>query len=79
MIGFARTGAILLAITLGALLPQAHVLAGAIRWLIMVMLFLVFLQTRLSGSALNVYDLMNADVLVVTTGALKGLEETFGS
>ena len=33
----------------------------------------------LSGNALNVYDLMNADVLVVTTGALKGLEETFGA
>ena len=33
----------------------------------------------LSGSALNVYDLVNADVLVVTTEALKGLEETFGA
>ena len=51
--GFARTAAILSAITLGALLPQAHVLAWAIRWLVMTMLFLVFLQTRLSRSALR--------------------------
>jgi len=33
----------------------------------------------LSGRALNVYDLMNAQVLVVTRGALKGLEEAFGA
>ncbi len=39
--------------TLGALIPQAHVLAGVIRWLVMAMLFLVFLQTRLSRSALS--------------------------
>lgn len=51
--GFGRTAAILGAITLGALLPQAHVLAGAIRWLVMTMLFLVFLQTRMSRSALK--------------------------
>jgi len=50
MIGFARTGAILAAIVLGALLPQAHALAWLIRWLVMTMLFLVFLQTRLSHS-----------------------------
>jgi len=31
----------------------------------------------LSGGGLNVYDLMNAQVLVVTRGALKGLEEAF--
>ena len=53
MIGFARTGAILTAIVLGALLPQAHALAGLIRWLVMAMLFLVFLQTRLSRSTLE--------------------------
>jgi BASS family bile acid:Na+ symporter len=51
--GFARTAAILSAITFGALLPQAHVFAGAIRWLVVGMLFLVFLQTRLSRSALH--------------------------
>jgi BASS family bile acid:Na+ symporter len=53
MIGFARTGAILSAITLGALVPQAHVLAPGIRWLVMAMLFLVFLQTRVTRSALS--------------------------
>jgi BASS family bile acid:Na+ symporter len=53
MLGFARTAAILLAITLGALVPQAHILAWAIRWLIMAMLFIVFLQTRASRSALH--------------------------
>lgn len=53
MTGFARTAAILSAIILGAVIPQAHVLSGAIRWLIMAMLFLVFLQTRLTRSALG--------------------------
>ncbi len=51
--GFSRTAAILCAILLGACVPQAHVLAGLIRWLVMTMLFLVFLQTRLSRSALE--------------------------
>jgi BASS family bile acid:Na+ symporter len=51
--GFARTAAILTAIVLGALVPQAHVLAPAIRWLVMSMLFVVFLQSRLSRSALR--------------------------
>jgi BASS family bile acid:Na+ symporter len=50
---FSRTAAILLAITLGALVPQAHVLAWVIRWLIIAMLFIVFLQTRASRSALH--------------------------
>lgn len=53
MTGFARTLSILSAIILGALVPQAHVLSGGIRWLVMTMLFLVFLQTRLSRSALH--------------------------
>jgi bile acid:Na+ symporter, BASS family len=53
MQGFARTFAILSAIILGALIPQGHVLAPAIRWFVMVMLFLVFLQTRLSRSAVH--------------------------
>lgn len=51
--GLARTAAILLAITLGALVPQAHVLAWGIRWLVMAMLFLVFLQTSLSHASLS--------------------------
>ena len=53
MIGFARTAAILAAIILGALIPQGHVMAWAIRWFVMAMLFIVFLQTRLSRSALT--------------------------
>ncbi len=51
--GLARTFAILLAIALGAALPQAHLLAGAIRWLVMAMLFLVFLQTRVTRGAFH--------------------------
>jgi BASS family bile acid:Na+ symporter len=51
--GFARTAAILSAIILGALVPEAHVFAGAIRWLVMMMLFLVFLQTQLSRTTLH--------------------------
>ena len=58
VIGFARTASILLAITLGALVPQAHVLAWAIRWFVMTMLFLVFLQTRMSRSAIHRSHLM---------------------
>ena len=53
MIGFSRTAAILSALTLGALVPQAHALAWVIRWLVMAMLFLVFLQTRLSRDTLS--------------------------
>ena len=53
MFGLSRTAYILSAILLGALLPQAHVLSGAIRWLVMAMLFLVFLQSRLSRAALS--------------------------
>jgi len=51
--GIARTAAILLAIVIGAFLPQAHSLAWLIRWLVMAMLFLVFLQTRLTQTALH--------------------------
>ncbi|MFO1449783.1 MAG: hypothetical protein U1F61_16615 [Opitutaceae bacterium] len=42
-----RTGALIGAMAVGALLPGAHVAAGAIRWLIITLLFLVFLQTPL--------------------------------
>ncbi|HVS51962.1 MAG TPA: hypothetical protein VHD62_06360 [Opitutaceae bacterium] len=51
--GFARTLALLLGIVLGTLVPQAHVFSWAIRWLVMAMLFLVFLATQLSRSALR--------------------------
>lgn len=50
---FTRTGAILIAITLGALCPQAHVFTWTVRWLIIGQLFVVFLQTRLSRSSIR--------------------------
>lgn len=50
--GFARTAAILSAMTLGAVIPQAHVMAWGIRWLVTAMLFLVFLQITLSRSSI---------------------------
>lgn len=53
MTGLSRTIALLAGITLGVFVPQAHVLSWAIRWLIMAMLFLVFLQTRLTRDALH--------------------------
>jgi BASS family bile acid:Na+ symporter len=51
--GLGRTAAILLALVLGTLLPQAQAAIGVVRFLVMFMLFLVFLQTRLSRSALH--------------------------
>lgn len=51
--GFLRTFSILIAFILGGFLPQAHVFAWTIRWLIMGMLFVVFLQTRFSREALH--------------------------
>lgn len=47
--GLARTFTLVAAMAAGVLLPQLHVAAGLIPWLIVAMLFLVFLQTRLSG------------------------------
>jgi len=75
--GFARTGAILSAIVLGSLLPQAHVGAFLIRWLVMGMLFLVFLQTRLSRESLSRTHLVllaaNITVGFAAWGAALGL------
>ncbi len=51
--GLARTCSILAAIVAGALLPQLDALTGAVRWFVMAMLFLVFLQTRWSRAALH--------------------------
>jgi len=51
--GLLRTVALVAGMVLGALLPQAHAAAWAIRWLIMGMLFLVFLQTRLSHQTIH--------------------------
>lgn len=51
--GLSRTVSILSAIVVGALVPQAHALSWLIRWLVVGMLFVVFLQTRLSRDALH--------------------------
>jgi len=51
--GLARTAAILLALVLGTVLPAAHAASGVIRWLVVTMLFLVFLQTTISRAALQ--------------------------
>lgn len=68
--GFARTAAILVAFLLGALIPQAHAAAGAIRWLITGMLFLVFLGTtwkRLSLHRNHLY-LLTINLLMAFVG-----------
>jgi bile acid:Na+ symporter, BASS family len=51
--GLLRTVALVSSMVLGALAPQARAGAWAIRWLVVVMLFLVFLQTRLSRGSLR--------------------------
>ncbi len=51
--GLLRTAALVGGIGLGALVPEAFHAAWAIRWLVMAMLFLVFLETRLSRQALH--------------------------
>lgn len=51
--GSIRTLAILFAIILGSLIPQAQAGAFLIRWLIITMLFIVFLQIRLSREAVQ--------------------------
>ena len=51
--GFVRVAALLLAMGLGGLVPQMHVLSWCIRWLIVAMLFVVFLEVRLRGQALH--------------------------
>ncbi len=51
--GLLRTVALVAGMVLGGLLPQAHAAAPAIRWLVMGMLFLVFLETRLSREAVQ--------------------------
>lgn len=51
--GFARTAALLGSIVLGMFVPQASVFSWMIRWLVIAMLFIVFLQTRLTRAALH--------------------------
>jgi len=51
--GFLRTAAIFVAFLFGTFIPQAQAGAWLIRWLIMGMLFIVFLQTKLSRETLR--------------------------
>ncbi len=51
--GLYRTLALIGAMLAGVLVPQAHVAAPLIRWLVIGMLFIVFLQVKLSRSALH--------------------------
>lgn len=51
--GFTRTAALLGSIVLGMFVPQAHAFSWGIRWLIMAMLFVVFLQVRLTREAVH--------------------------
>lgn len=51
--GFLRTLALLGALGGGVLVPQAHVALPAVRWIIIGMLFLVFLQTRFSRESVQ--------------------------
>jgi BASS family bile acid:Na+ symporter len=51
--GLLRTLAIVGAFTVGAIAPQASSLAWVIRWLIMAMLFITFLQIRFSRKSLT--------------------------
>lgn len=51
--GISRTIAILAAFAVGAVLPQLHEASWLIRWFVSGMLFVVFLQTRLSRDALH--------------------------
>jgi BASS family bile acid:Na+ symporter len=70
ILGISRTAAIILALLLGALLPGAQAWSGALRWLIMVMLFPVFLEFKWSRSSLQPSHgwLLLANVLMAFAG-----------
>jgi len=51
--GFLRTAALVAAMVVGAFLPQLHVAASAVRWLVMGMLFVVFLGTRMNRGSVR--------------------------
>lgn len=72
--GLARTAAILVAFLLGALIPQAHVAADAIQWLIAGMLFLVFLGTTWSRGSLqrSHFLLLAVNLLMACAGLALG-------
>ena len=50
---YTRTAVIIVAFLAGALLPQAHVAVFLVRWFVMTMLYIVFLNTPLSGLRLR--------------------------
>jgi bile acid:Na+ symporter, BASS family len=64
--GIIRTTALILGMGLGALVPQAHAAPAVISWLVMGMLFVVFLDTRLSPASLRGSHL----VLLAANGAM---------
>ncbi|HSI10358.1 MAG: hypothetical protein ACAH89_08305 [Rariglobus sp.] len=72
--GLGRTAAIIIAFILGALIPQAHVAAGAIRWIIMGMLFVVFLGTSWTNHGLRPSHalLLAANLLMAFVGLALG-------
>lgn len=73
-----RTAIILLALLFGVFVPQLHVAAPYVRWLVVVMLFFVFLQTRFSRAALQRSHLwlFGANLAVGFTGW--GIASLFG-
>lgn len=72
--GLARTAAIVIAFLLGALIPQAHAASGAIQWIIMGMLFLVFLGTTWTRQSLQRSHLvlLAANLLMAFAGLALG-------
>jgi BASS family bile acid:Na+ symporter len=72
--GFLRTFALLGALVLGILVPQAHALLQTVRWLIVGMLFLVFLQTRFSRESVQ----RSHVVLLVVNLAMGGVGWALG-
>ena len=74
-----RTSAMIAAFVLGYLCPWASALNGLIRWLIVIMMFLVFLQVRVSWRTLRLGHL---NILLANIGIGMGswfLCRIFGS
>lgn len=76
--GFLRTFALLAALVGGVLVPQAHVALGAVRWIIMGMLFLVFLQLQYSRASFQRSHLLLLGVNLAIGAAGFGLGSLIG-
>jgi BASS family bile acid:Na+ symporter len=76
--GQIRTVVLLSAMLLGAFVPQAYVAQGAIRWLIMLMLFPVFLGARFARDAVHPSHLVLVAVNVAVGFAAWGLGALVG-